>query len=87
MLDADGPNWYRGAALCNEASESDVSGAARRLGVKRLVIGHTVTRNQRVSPVSTAPVIKLDTGMNRAGTTATPPHCCWTATLRGRVRR
>ena len=67
MLDADGPNWYRGAALCNEASESDVlRPLLDGLGVKRLVIGHTVTRNQRVVSRFNGAVIKLDTGMNRA---------------------
>ena len=24
LLSPDGPNWYRGAALCNEAAEADV---------------------------------------------------------------
>ncbi len=50
ILDADGPNWYRGAALCNEASESDVlKPLLEGLGVKRLVVGHTVTPSRRVS--------------------------------------
>ena len=67
MLEADGPNWYRGAALCNEASESDVlEPLLEGLGVRRLVVGHTVTRNRRVSSRFGGAVIKLDTGMNRA---------------------
>jgi hypothetical protein len=67
MLDVDGPNWYRGAALCNETSESDVlQPLLEGLGVKRLVIGHTVTRDQRVASRFEGAVIKLDTGMNRA---------------------
>ncbi|HYS11536.1 MAG TPA: metallophosphoesterase [Myxococcales bacterium] len=67
ILDADGPNWYRGAALCNEASESDVlKPLLEGLGVKRLVVGHTVTPSRRVSSRFGGAVIKLDTGMNRA---------------------
>ncbi|HTO96471.1 MAG TPA: metallophosphoesterase, partial [Myxococcales bacterium] len=50
MLDVDGPNWYRGASLCNEASESDVlKPFLEGLHVKRLVVGHTVARNQRAA--------------------------------------
>lgn len=67
MLDADGPNWYRGAALCNEASESDVlKPLLDGLGVKRLVVGHSVTRNRRAASRFDGAVIKLDTGINRA---------------------
>ena len=67
MLDANGPNWYRGTALCNEASESDVlKPLLDGLGVKRLVGGHTPTRNRRVASRFDGVVIKLDTGMNRA---------------------
>ncbi len=67
MLDVDGPNWYRGAALCNEASESDVlQPLLGRLGVKRLVVGHTVAHRQRAASRFGGTVIKLDTGMNRA---------------------
>jgi hypothetical protein len=67
MVGADGPNWYRGAALCNEASESDVlKPILDGLGVERLVIGHSVARNQRAASRFDGSVIKLDTGMNRA---------------------
>jgi len=67
MINPDGPNWYRGAAMCNEVSESDVlKPLLDGLKVKRLVIGHTVTRNQRVASRFDGTVIKLDTGMNRA---------------------
>jgi hypothetical protein len=67
MLDAGGPNWYRGAALCHEASESDVlKPILEGLGARRLVIGHSVARNQRVASRFDGAVIKLDTGMNRA---------------------
>jgi len=67
MLDADGPNWYRGAALCNAVAETDVlRPILTALGARRLVIGHTVTPNARVVSRFDATVIKLDTGMNAA---------------------
>ena len=66
-IDLDGPNWYRGAALCNECSEADVlDPILDGLGVKRLVIGHTVARDERVATRFGGRVIKLDAGMNRA---------------------
>ena len=66
LLSHDGPNWYRGAALCNEASETDVlKPLMEGLGVKRVVIGHTITRNLRVVSRFDGKVVKLDTGMNR----------------------
>jgi hypothetical protein len=67
MIEADGPNWYRGAALCNAASEADVlKPILAALGARRLVIGHTVTRDARVVSRFDGTVIKLDTGMNKA---------------------
>jgi Calcineurin-like phosphoesterase len=67
MIEADGPNWYRGAALCNACSETDVlKPILAGLAAKRLVIGHTVTHDARVVSRFDGTVIKLDTGMNRA---------------------
>jgi hypothetical protein len=66
LLSQNGPNWYRGAALCNEASETDVlKPLMDGLAVKRVVIGHTITRNLRVVSRFDGTVVKLDTGMNR----------------------
>jgi hypothetical protein len=66
LLEADGPNWYRGTALCNEVSESDVlRPLLAGLNVRRLVIGHTVAHDGRAASRFDAAVIKLDTGMNR----------------------
>ncbi len=66
-IERDGPNWYRGAALCNECSEADVlDPVLDKLAATRLVIGHTVARNQRVATRFDGRVIKLDAGMNRA---------------------
>lgn len=67
LLSEEGPNWYRGSALCNEASETDVlAPLMRQYGVARVVIGHTPTRNLRAVTRFDGRVIKLDTGMNRA---------------------
>jgi hypothetical protein len=67
LLGGDGPNWSRGAALCHEASESDVlQPLLEGLGVERLVVGHTVAHGGRAASRFDGAVIKLDTGMNRA---------------------
>ena len=67
LLSQDGPNWYRGAALCNEAAENDVlMPLLQQFGVTRLVVGHTTTRNARATTRFDGRVIKLDAGMNRA---------------------
>jgi hypothetical protein len=67
LLSEDGPNWYRGDALCNEVSEADVlQPLLQQFGVARVVIGHTPTRNLRVVTRFDGKVVKLDTGMNRA---------------------
>jgi hypothetical protein len=67
LLAPAGPNWYRGAALCNEVVESDVLlPLLEQFGVARVVLGHTVARGQRVGSRFDGRVIKLDTGMNAA---------------------
>jgi hypothetical protein len=67
MLSSDGPNWYRGAALCNEAAEADVLlPLLQQFGVARLVVGHTPTRDLRAVTRFDGRVVKLDAGMNRA---------------------
>jgi broad specificity phosphatase PhoE len=67
LLNREGPNWYRGAALCHEASEADVlDPLLRQFGVTRLVVGHTPTRNQRALTRFDGRVVKLDAGMNTA---------------------
>ena len=67
LLSADGPNWYRGAALCNEAAEADVlSPLLQQFGVARVVVGHTPTRDSRAVTRFDGRVVKLDAGMNHA---------------------
>jgi hypothetical protein len=67
LLSARGPNWYRGAALCNECAEADVLRPwLQQVGARRVVIGHTVARNFTAVTRFDGAVVKLDTGMNRA---------------------
>jgi hypothetical protein len=67
LLGARGPNWSRGVALCHECSEGDVlKPFLQRTGARRLVVGHTVARNQTVASRFDGTVVKLDAGMNRA---------------------
>jgi hypothetical protein len=67
LLGASGPNWYRGAALCNECAEADVLRPfLQRAGVKRVVVGHTVARNATVVSRFDGALVKLDAGMNKA---------------------
>jgi hypothetical protein len=67
LLGPSGPNWYRGAALCNECAEADVLRPfLRQAGVKRVVVGHTVARNGTVVSRFDGALVKLDAGMNQA---------------------
>ncbi len=67
LLSPEGPNWYRGAALCHEVAESDVLlPLLAQFGATRLVVGHTVTRDSRAATRFDGRVVKLDAGMNRA---------------------
>jgi hypothetical protein len=59
-----GPVWYRGAAMCHAATEADVAIAAvARLGVDRIVVGHTPTTGARIRSRFDGKVVTIDTGM------------------------
>ena len=65
LLSDEGPNWYRGAALCNEVAEADVLlPLLSQFGAARLVVGHTPTRDSRAVTRFDGRIIKLDAGMN-----------------------
>ena len=67
LLGPAGPNWYRGAAFCNECAEADVLRPfLAQAGARRLVVGHTVARNATVVSRFEGALVKLDAGMNRA---------------------
>ncbi|HET7202145.1 MAG TPA: metallophosphoesterase [Steroidobacteraceae bacterium] len=67
LINPDGPNWYRGAALCQEVAETDVlAPLLEQFKVARVVVGHTPTRDLRAVTRFDGRVVKLDAGMNRA---------------------
>jgi hypothetical protein len=67
LIGPEGPNWYRGAALCNECAEADVLRPfLQRAGVRRVVVGHTVARDGTVVSRFDGALVKLDAGMNSA---------------------
>jgi Calcineurin-like phosphoesterase len=66
-LGIDAPFWYRGTALCHADTEEPVTTAAlQRLGVRRVVFGHTPTPGGRVYQRFDGRAFRIDTGMNQA---------------------
>jgi len=64
LFGESGPLWYRGTAQCHALIEGDrLEAALARLGVRRVVLGHTPTPDRRVSSRFEGRVILLDTGM------------------------
>jgi len=62
-----GPTWFRGQALCYPYTEAtNVDAALAKLGVSRVVTGHTVSPNGRVLSRFDGRVVLLDTGMLRS---------------------
>jgi hypothetical protein len=67
LFSQKGPTWFRGQALCYPYTEVDnLERALAKLGVKRVVEGHTPTSNGRVRSRFDGRVILLDTGMLRS---------------------
>lgn len=67
-LSASGsPHWYRGHTYCSELIESDrLERSLKKVGAKRVVIGHTPTANREVLQRLDGRIIEVDTGMNRS---------------------
>jgi hypothetical protein len=64
LFTPDGPTWYRGQALCNVYAETaNLDAALAKLGVGRVIEGHTVTPTGRVLRRFDGRVVLLDTGM------------------------
>jgi hypothetical protein len=64
LFTPDGPTWYRGQALCNPYTETaNLDAALAKLGVGRVIEGHTVTPTGRVLRRFDGRVVLLDTGM------------------------
>lgn len=63
-LNADGPLWYRGSALCYPLSESsNTRRALETQQVQRAVLGHTPTTSRKVESRDDGRIVLLDTGM------------------------
>ncbi len=59
-----GPSWFRGQALCHPFTEQEnLDAALAKLGVLRVVEGHTTTTTRRVTSRFDGRVIMLDAGM------------------------
>ncbi|NNC38036.1 MAG: hypothetical protein HKO02_11300 [Hyphomonadaceae bacterium] len=64
ILNADGPVWYRGAMMCRTVLEKPIlDNALSKLNAKRVVVGHTPSRDGRVHARYNGKLIQLDTGM------------------------
>ena len=62
-----GPTWFRGQALCYPYTEAEnLDAALTKLGVSRVVAGHTVSPTGKVLSRFDGRVILLDTGMLRS---------------------
>jgi hypothetical protein len=59
----DGPLWYRGLT---QIAEADIDDILSKQHAKAIVIGHTVTPNQHVTPRFGGKVVMIDTGMQPA---------------------
>lgn len=59
-----GPFWYRGTSYCKPLLEAPIlERSLDRLGVGRVVVGHTPTNNRRVQQLFDGKFVMLDTGM------------------------
>jgi len=64
VFSTDGPLWYRGSVYCKPILEEPVLNAAlKRLGVNRVVVGHTPTADRQAHSLYDGRLILLDTGM------------------------
>ena len=61
---ADGPLWYRGLAQEPDTFGPDVDAIVEAQHAKAIVVGHTVTPDQRVTMRFGGKVFLIDTGMN-----------------------
>jgi hypothetical protein len=65
LLAGEGPLWFRGYANWPEdgMARAKVGGFLDKVGVKRIVVGHTPTADARITPRYDARVVVIDTGM------------------------
>jgi hypothetical protein len=64
LFTPEGPTWYRGQALCyRDAEAGNLDASLAKLGVARVLEGHTVSPTGRVLRRFDGRVVLLDTGM------------------------
>lgn len=64
LMSPDGPIWYRGNEGCSRLTEFDrLQTALAGLGARRVVVGHTPTRNAYVLSRMDSTILRVDTGM------------------------
>jgi hypothetical protein len=64
LLSANGPMWFRGLSQTpSDESDAEVTALLARLGVARLVVGHTPQLPGRITPRFQNRVFAIDTGM------------------------
>ena len=65
VMDTDGPLWYRGLAQDDEKELAPhVKAVLERLGVKYIVIAHTVTKGM-ITPRFDGKVLMIDVGLSQ----------------------
>jgi len=63
---ADGPLWYRGLAQEPDTFAPQVTDMLSKLRARAIIVGHTVTPTNRITPRFDGRVIEIDTGMQPA---------------------
>jgi hypothetical protein len=64
LVHEDGPVWFRGAAFWDEAERGpEMNELLDGVGVRRMVVGHTVQQTARITQRFDGRVILIDTGM------------------------
>jgi hypothetical protein len=67
LMGIQGPVWYRGLAICQPLPQEDILDAVlAHFGAKRIVVGHTTTRDSRIVTRFDGRVLMVDTGMLKA---------------------
>jgi hypothetical protein len=65
LVDPEGPLWFRGADIWADGRRAEMLGLLDGLGVQRMVVGHTVQHEARITPRFGGRVFLIDTGMLR----------------------
>jgi len=65
LFAADGPDWYRGTALCHPFTEQQTTDVVlHAFDARSVVIGHTPTADRNIQSRMDGKVLRIDTGMN-----------------------